>query len=383
MKIVDVCAFYTPHGGGVRTYVEQKLRIAPQMGHEIVILAPGDHDEVIERGPQARIVRIRSPRLPVDRKYWYFADDNRIHDMLDAEMPDFVEATSPWRSARIVAEWRGSAPRSLVMHADPLSAYAYRWFGEIFSRPTIDRRMSLYWEHLRRQSRLFDFVVGANGDLTRRLREGGVSGTVTVPMGVEAGLFSPQRRDPRLRARMLEACGLPDSAGLLIAVGRLAPEKRWPLVIDAVNAASRDMPLGLVMLGEGRERRAILKHIAGNPHIRLFEPERDRATFATLLASADALVHACEAETFCMVAAEARASGLPVIVPDSGGAADHAAGGAGLAFASGDAASAASAIRTVIAQGLRPAATARGMDQHFADLFALYAKAAAHRRQAA
>lgn len=383
MKIVDVCAFYTPHGGGVRTYVEQKLRIAPQLGHEIVILAPGDRDEVITRGPLSRIVRIRSPRLPVDRKYWYFADDCRIHDMLDAEMPDFVEATSPWRSARIVAEWRGRAPRSLVMHADPLSAYAYRWFGEIFSRPTIDRRMSPYWEHLRRQSRLFDFVVGANEDLTRRLREGGVSGTVTVPMGVEPGLFSPQRRDLRLRARMLEACELPDSAGLLIAVGRLAPEKRWPLVIDAVNAASRDMPLGLVMLGAGRERRAILKHIAGNPHIRLFEPERDRAAFATLLASADALVHACEAETFCMVAAEARASGLPVIVPDSGGAADHATGGAGLAYASGDAASAASAIRAVIAQGLRPFAGARSMDEHFADLFALYAGAAAHRRHAA
>ena len=137
------------------------------------------------------------------------------------------------------------------------------------------------------------------------------------------------------------------------------------------------------MLGAGRERRAILKHIAGNPHIRLFEPERDRAAFATLLASADALVHACEAETFCMVAAEARASGLPVIVPDRGGAADHAAGGSGLAYASGDAASAASAIRTVIAQGLRPAAKARGMGEHFADLFALYAEAAAHRRQAA
>ena len=36
------------------------------------------------------------------------------------------------------------------------------------------------------------------------------------------------------------------------------------------------------------------------------------------LASADALVHGCEAETFCLVAAEARASGTPMIVPDRG-----------------------------------------------------------------
>ena len=41
MRIVDVCAFYTPKGGGVRTYVEQKLRIGPELGHDITILAPG------------------------------------------------------------------------------------------------------------------------------------------------------------------------------------------------------------------------------------------------------------------------------------------------------------------------------------------------------
>ena len=52
MRIVDVCAFYTPHGGGVRTYVEQKLAVGPKLGHEIIILAPGDRDEVIERGPE-------------------------------------------------------------------------------------------------------------------------------------------------------------------------------------------------------------------------------------------------------------------------------------------------------------------------------------------
>ena len=72
MRIVDVCAFYSPQGGGVRTYVEQKLRIGPALGHEIVILAPGDEDAVIERDPGARIVTLKSPRFPLDRKYWYF-----------------------------------------------------------------------------------------------------------------------------------------------------------------------------------------------------------------------------------------------------------------------------------------------------------------------
>lgn len=383
MKIVDVCAFYSPQGGGVRTYVEQKLRIGPALGHEIVIVAPGDEDAVIERGPGARIVLIRSPRFPLDRKYWYFNEPERLYAALDAEAPDFVEATSPWRSAGLVAEWPGAAPRSLVMHADPLSAYAYRWLGQIFSRQTIDRQFSVFWEHLRRHSRRFDHVVCANTDLARRLSEGGVGRTVTIPMGVEAGCFSPAHRDPGLRARLLADCALPESATLLVAAGRLAPEKRWPMVVDAVNAASRDLPIGLVMLGEGRDSRAVLRDIAGNPHIRLFAPERDRRAFARILASADALVHGCEAETFCMVAAEARASGTPVIVPDAGGARDHARDGAGIAYAAGDAAAAARAIRTVASSRPRPTTIARVMSEHFIDLFATYAAATDHTRRAA
>ena len=108
MKIVDVCAFYTPHGGGVRTYIEQKLRIGPELGHEIVIIAPGDRAEVIERGPRARIVTLPSPRFPLDRKYWYFADEAALHAAIDAEAPDMVEASSPWRSAAMVARWASS-----------------------------------------------------------------------------------------------------------------------------------------------------------------------------------------------------------------------------------------------------------------------------------
>lgn len=383
MKIVDVCAFYSPRGGGVRTYVEQKLRIGPQLGHEIVIVAPGDEDAVIERGPGARIVLVRSPRFPLDRKYWYFNEAERLYAALDREAPDFIEATSPWRSASLVANWPGAAPRSLVMHADPLSAYAYRWFGPIFSRETIDRQFSMFWEHLRRNSRRFDHVVCANGDLARRLREGGVANTVTIPMGVEPGCFSPRHRDPALRARLLEACELPESATLLLAVGRLAPEKRWPMVVDAVNAASGDLPIGLVMLGEGREQRTILRHIAGNPHIRLLAPERSRSVFARILASADALVHGCEAETFCMVAAEAGASGIPVVVPDAGGAVDHARGGAGLTYTAGDPLAAAQAIRKIALARSRPLAQARTMDEHFADLFAAYVAAAERSRHAA
>lgn len=373
MRIVDVCAFYTPHGGGVKTYVEQKLRLGPELGHEIVILAPGDKHEVIERGPGARIVTIPSPRFPLDRNYWYFDDEEALHATLDLLQPDFVEVSSPWRSPSLVARWPGKAPRSLFMHADPLSAYAYRWLEPMLSREAIDKGFGTYWEHVRRLGEEYDTVVCASAELRDRLAAGGVPNTVLEPMGIEEGVFSPANRDPELRRRLLELCELPESAHLLIGVGRLSSEKRWPMVIDAVVAASQHLPLGLVLLGAGKQLRAITKAIAGNPHIRVLKPERDRDRFAAIVASADALVHGCEAETFCLSAAEARASGVPVIVPDRGGAADHAADGAGVTYASVDPVSLAEAILQMEAlQWRRTNSPVRTMREHFAALFGHY-----------
>src|SRR3546814_13773622 len=128
-----------------------------------------------------------------------------------------------------------------------------------------------------RTDRLFPYTTLFRS--ARRLREGGVANTVAIPMGVEPGCFSPDHRDPALRARLLAACDLPESAALLLGIGRLAPDKRWPMVIDAVNAASPATPVGLVMLGEGRERRANLKPIAGNPPVRPFAPTRHPLAF--------------------------------------------------------------------------------------------------------
>ena len=61
MKIVDVCAFYSPRGGGVKTYVGQKLAMAERMGQDITILAPADADAVADlyatlAGDAARLV---------------------------------------------------------------------------------------------------------------------------------------------------------------------------------------------------------------------------------------------------------------------------------------------------------------------------------------
>jgi alpha-1,6-mannosyltransferase len=379
MRIVDVCAFYTPSGGGVRTYVDAKLRAAPRLGHELIVVAPGPHEEVVRIGPGAFVATIPSPPLPVDRRYRYFNDESAIHRALDFWNPDHVEVSSPWSSATMVGRWQGSATRSLLMHSDPLAAYAYRWLGGIASIGTIDGWFEWFWKHLRGLGSMFDAVVCANSHLADRLSAGGVLNAETVRLGVEADLFSPALRSQDLRAAALEALGLDDHAILLLAIGRFSAEKRWEMVAHAVGECARRLPVGLILVGDGPKRHRLEILADRYPTIAVLPRVDDRNELARLLASGDALVHGCESETFCLVAAEARASGIPLIVPDRGAAADQLVHGAGTTYRAGRERSLEQAIAQFVERGpeLQRAAAARAsrirtMNDHFAELFARY-----------
>jgi len=386
MRIADVCAFYTPAGGGVRTYVEAKLGAAARLGHEMIVIAPGERHEVIRRGPNAVLVTIPSPRMPVDKRYRYFDDEAAVHAALDAWQPDHVEASSPWSSATMVGRWQGPASRSLVMHADPLAAYAYRWLGGFASTQQIDRLFGWFWRHLRGLGRMFDTVVCANAQLAERLRAGGIDNAEIVRMGVEADLFSPTLRSAAVREQALAVLGLEADAILLLGVGRFSAEKRWDMVMRAVSEAASKRKVGLLLVGEGR-KQARLELLADRTRgVAVLPRISDRGELARLLASSDALVHGCEAETFCMVAAEARASGIPLIVPDRGATADQLVRGAGTVYRAGSQISLERAISRFIDSGpefqramAARAAQVRSMDEHFAELFGLYSNLAPQR----
>jgi alpha-1,6-mannosyltransferase len=243
---------------------------------------------------------------------------------------------------------------------------------------------------MRGLGRLFDIVVCANAGLTGRLCAGGLANSETVRMGVEAGLFSPALRSPQLREQALAALGLGPAATLLVGIGRFSAEKRWDMVLRAVEQAGRRNDVGLLLVGDGPRRGKLELIAAGIGRTAVLGRIGDREELARLLASADALVHGCEAETFCMVAAEARASGIPLIVPDRGAAVDQLVPGAGLAYRAASEISLERAICGFVERGpeLQRAAAVRAsrvrtMDEHFAELFARYEALAPHHEQPA
>jgi len=377
MKIVDVSGFYSETGGGVASYVRQKLELAARWGHEVVVVAPGMESRVEPR-VGGRIVWVRSPGMPFDPNYHMFWHGDEAWRAIDREAPDVVEGSSPWRGGWLAGHWPGQAVKALVFHQDFIAGYPYTLLGGILSRPKIDRLFDPYWRYVRRLSRVFDVTVTGGDWLAERLKAFSIHNPVSVPFGIETGLFSPTRRDEALRRSLLAACGASPDGRLLLAVGRHHPEKRHRTIIEGFARAREARPdLGLVIIGDGPIRSSVeaWAKTAGNTHV--IGAVSDRQLLARYLASGDVLVHGSGAETYGLVVAEALASGLAVVSPDTGGAADLARRGLSRIYATGDAQSCARAILDLLDASETPhppviADPPGSAESHFAALFQLY-----------
>ncbi|CAI9121265.1 glycosyltransferase [Brytella acorum] len=379
MKIVDISEFYSPTSGGVRTYVEAKFRVADHLGHRLTVIAPGPEDRVETRGA-GKLVWVKSPLIPFDKNYHMFWSKQPVWRILDAEAPDFIEGSSPWRGGWIAGTWPGTTPRALFMHADPVAVYPQTFLGNIFSPKQIDSAFGWFWSYLRNLNSRFDGTIVAGAWLARRFAGHGLKHLHTVPFGVDTALFSVARRNEKIRCEMLRWCGLGPEATLLVTVGRHHPEKRIGLLIDAVTLAQQTRPVGLVIMGDGMSHDSVRHKAARAIHIHVAGRVDDRPRLATMMASADALFHGSTAETFGFVAAEALACGTPVIVPEAGGAGDIAAPAYAQTYAPGNARKAADAIirfaerdRITLSTCAREASARIGtIDHHFEKLFSLY-----------
>jgi len=377
MKIADVSGFYSETGGGVASYVRQKLDLAARWGHEVVVIAPGQAS-FVEQRPGGRIVWVKSPGMPFDANYHMFFAGEEVWRVLDREAPDVVEGSSPWRGGWLAGHWPGDAVKSLVFHQDFIAGYPYTLLGGVLSRPRIDQLFDAYWRYVRRLSEHCDVTVTGGDWLAERLKGFQIHNAVSVPFGIEAGRFSPNRRDEALRRSLLAACGAPPEAKLLLSVGRLHPEKRHRTIIEGFARARTSRPdIGLVIIGDGPLRASVETWAsrAGRTHVMGAMADRER--LACCLASGDILVHGSGAETYGLVVAEAIVSGLAVVAPDTGGAADLARRGLSRVYATGDAAACGKAILDLLtaveSPTCKPVLDPPGSaEAHFASLFDLY-----------
>lgn len=333
MHLVDITMFYAAEGGGVSTYLNAKAHWLARRGHgRHTIISPNvETSGAIVPAPVPSLVKMPAAGLPGLHGFRMPLSVGGPARLLASVRPDLVEAGDAghcaWAALRL--RDRHCVPAVAFYHSD-LPRLVQPRFGRWIARGTCRYLANLY--------RQFDLVLAPSRVMVQRLEAIGVRGALHQPLGIDSAIFHPRRRDPALRAQL----GLAPDARLLVYAGRFTPEKKLPVLVEAV--ARLGHPYVLVLVGGG-----------GGPapqgeRIRHIPFRRDQRQLARLLASCDVLVHPGDGETFGLIVLEAMACGLPVVATAAGGVAELVDADTGILAKPNDAASLAAAIEAVYAR---------------------------------
>lgn len=295
MHIVDTTMFFAPQSGGVKRYLmakQQWLRAKTNVLHTLLVPGPADAE------PRDGVAYVSAPPLPFSGGYRFPLRPGRWSRRVIQLSPDLIEAGDPYSvpwGALAAAQALGVP--ALAFHHSDLTRLLSSRLGGWAARP-VER-------YLRNLYRDFDAVIAPSRIMMSKLETIGVSHTVLQPLGVDTELFHPNRRDDRLKAEL----GLSPSTRLLVFAGRFSHEKNIPALIDALRLLGPDYHLLLI----GGERSA-----RPEPNVTMLPYQGQGPVLARYIASADAMMHGGDSETFGLVVAEAMACGLPVVGIDAG-----------------------------------------------------------------
>jgi glycosyltransferase involved in cell wall biosynthesis len=304
--------------GGIGTHVRDLAEHCVARGEQVVVAGPAAteaHFGFTAAG--ARFVPVCAP--PALRRVLAAADVVHSHGLKAAARTNLARATLPAaRRPRHVVTLHNAAP------ATGVRAHISGLIERVAIRPA-------------------DVVLGAGADLVEQARRRGARRAALC--AVPAPPLAPAARD---RDAVRAELALREGESLLLAVGRLAPQKSYPLLLDAVAVLVSQHPqtrLRLLVAGEGPERGALAARIAADalPVTLLGH----RADVADLLAAADVFVLCSRWEARALVVQEALRAAVPVVATAVGALPDLV-GDAAVLVPWDDPAALAAALREVL-----------------------------------
>ncbi len=286
--------------------------------HEVDVIATGAPapGKIIVPGLQLPLRSMRENRvtfgIPSDRQ---LADIFRGYDLVHVQFPFYLG----FAAARVAR--RLDLPLVTAFHVQPenvlyninlrshrLAAWMHRWWIEHVFQPS-------------------DAVVVPSPFAAERLREYGLTAPTYV---ISNGARVPR---PRTTPRPLRHT----PPYVVLSVGRLAPEKRHDVILEAVARCRHRHDIRLVMAGAGHLERTLRAHARRLGLAVEFGYVSDQR-LAELYEEAAVFVHASEVELEGMAALDAMAAGLPLLIADAPDSATRAmAAGPEFLFRPGDA----------------------------------------------
>lgn len=301
LYVAMVTETYPPEVNGVARTVGFMAEGLQQRGHFVQLVRPrqNGHDRAAS-GP--RLEELLGRGIPIPRysqlKMGLPAKDALLRSW-SSRRPDIVhiatEGPLGW-SALAAARKLGIAVAT-DFHTN-FHAYSRHYGFAWLARPVM--------AYLRRFHNRADCTMVPTAELAEELAAHGYRGLRVVGRGVNPQVFTPERRSGELRAQW----GADADTPVALCVSRFAPEKNFPLVIEAFEAMRHERPdARLVLVGDGPlseelRRRNVGYVIAG----RLVNGK-----LSAHYASGDIFLFPSTTETFGNVTLEAMASGLGIV----------------------------------------------------------------------
>lgn len=327
LHLALVTETYPPEVNGVAMTLARTVAGLIQRGHRVQLVRPRQHkeDKPHHEGALREVLvgGLPIPRYPGMR--FGLPSRSLLQKLWAKEPPDIVHVATegPLGSSAISAARFLGLPVSSSFHTN-FDAYSQH-YGLGWLKGAITG-------YLRRFHNRTDATFVPTHSLARELARNDFHNLIVLSRGIDTRLFHPGRRSPRLRA----AWGAGEDTLVVASVGRMAPEKNLPLVIETFEAIHQKVPNSrLLFVGDG-PLRTPLQH--RHPQ-HLFVGMRHGEDLAEHYASADLFLFPSLTETFGNVTTEALASGLAVVAYAHAAAADLVHDGVnGLLVAPGDAA---------------------------------------------
>lgn len=308
MQLALVSETYAPEVNGVALTVQSLLQQLVAQGHRVCLSCPqppadpGERSFVHQQTPGSRL-----PWYPELRFGW----------------PAGATLGRLWREAGVQGVYvatEGPLGHSAVRAARrlglPVVTGFHTRFDEFLSHYGLGLLKPLGLRYLRGFHNRADATLVPTRELQAFLQQNGFRRVELLRRAVDTGLFDPARRSEALRARL----GLAADQPMVLAVGRVAPEKNFELAFTAFRAIRARFPSArLVIAGDGPARAAL----ADSMPEAIWTGMLGHGELAELYASADLFLMPSLTETFGNVTLEAMASGLDTVAFDYGAAREH------------------------------------------------------------
>ena len=311
LSIALVTETYTPEVNGVAMTIGRVVGGLLQRGHRIHVIRPRQHpNEQPARSAQFEETLVRGIAIPCyDALRLGLPAKRLLQRLWTRQRPDVVHVVTegPLGSSALNAARALGLPVAADFHTN-FHSYSEHYGATWLKQPILG--------YLKRFHNRVDCTMVPTAGLRDELTRLGFRDLKIVARGVDTTLFNPARRDAALR----RAWGVAAEDPVVLYVGRLAPEKNLPTVLDAYRAMRAANPRArLVLVGDGPTRPALARSAPDA----LFPGVRQGEDLAAHYASADIFLFPSLTETYGNVTVEAMASGLAVVAYDYAAAAEH------------------------------------------------------------